>query len=54
VQLKRRPQLDQDTVESGVDLIDRVERSAIENCGPSTALDRALLLIGRQHGAESR
>ena len=54
MQLKRRPQLDQDTVESGVDLIDRVERFAVEKCGPPTPLDRALLLIGRQHGAESR
>lgn len=53
-QLKPRATLDQDAVESGVDLIDRVERRVVQSCGPPSAVDRALLLIGRQHGAESR
>ncbi len=52
--LKPRVTLDQDAVELGVDLIDRVERHVVQSCGPPSALDRALLLIGRQHGAESR
>lgn len=53
-QLKPRATLDQDAVESGVDLIDRVERYVVQRCGPPSALDRALLLIGRRPGAESR
>jgi hypothetical protein len=46
--------LDQDTVESGVELIDRVERHVITRCGPPTAIDHALLLIARQHGTDPR
>jgi hypothetical protein len=52
--LKQPTKLDQDTIESGVDLIDRVERHVVERCGPPDALDRALLLIGREHGGDSR
>ena len=43
--------LEHDTIETGVDLIDRIGRLIARNCGPATALDQALVLIGRQHGA---
>lgn len=46
--------LEQDTVEAGVDLIDRLERDIVTRCGPVTALDHALALIGRRHEAEVR
>jgi Flp pilus assembly protein TadD len=49
-QLKPPAILEQDTVESGVDLIDRIERLVVQSCGPPTALDQALVLIGHQHG----
>jgi tetratricopeptide (TPR) repeat protein len=52
--LRRSPTLDQDTIEAGVDLIDRTERDAIASCGSSTAVDRALVLIAKQHGAASQ
>ena len=48
--MQRSLALDQDTIESGVDLIERAERIAVTACGPATALDQALLLIARQHG----
>jgi len=42
-----------DLVDEGVDLIYRIERSIELRCStPITALDRALLLIGRRHGFE--
>ena len=50
-QLKLQSALEQDTVESGVDLIDRVERLVVQKCGPATTLDQALVLIGRRHGS---
>lgn len=53
-ELKRPSSLDQDRIEAGVDLIDRAERSALQRCGPPNTIDRALLLIARQHGADSR
>jgi tetratricopeptide (TPR) repeat protein len=46
--------LDEDTIESGVELIDRIEREVIERCPPATRLDRALVLIGRRHGVDPR
>ena len=46
--------LEQDTIETGVDLIDRIEQLVIQWCGPPTALDQALSLIGRQHRAEAQ
>ena len=51
---RRSVTLDQDTIEMGIDLIDGVERAAVRLCGSATADDRALLLIARQHGAESQ
>jgi tetratricopeptide (TPR) repeat protein len=44
--------LDADTIETGVELIDRLERAVIERCPPSTLRDRALVLIGRRHGVD--
>ena len=52
--LQRSVPLDQDSVESGMDLIDRAERAAVGACGAATAVDQALLLIARQHGASSQ
>ena len=49
-QWQRSAILEQDTVETGADLIDRIERQVTGRCGVPTAFDRALLLIGRQHG----
>jgi tetratricopeptide (TPR) repeat protein len=42
--------IDQDSLESALDLIARVESTVIGPCGPATATDQALLLIARQHG----
>jgi tetratricopeptide (TPR) repeat protein len=53
-QLKTAGTLEQDTIEAGVDLCDRIAREASATCGPPTAFDRALILIGRQHGGDSR
>jgi Flp pilus assembly protein TadD len=52
-QLKPRT-LDQDIVEMGTDLVDRIARLVVQRCGPPTTLDQALVLIGRQHGAQTR
>jgi hypothetical protein len=49
--LGRSAPLDQDTIEAGIDLIDRAESAAVASCGPASAVDRALLLIAGQHGA---
>ena len=46
--------LEQDTVETGVDLIDRIEQQVVQRCGPPTPVDQALVLIGRQHRTEAR
>jgi Flp pilus assembly protein TadD len=46
--------LEQDVVEMGADLVDRIERLVLQRCGMPRTLDRALVLIGRQHGAEAR
>ena len=51
-QLQRASTLDQDTLEAGVDLVDRVARQVVVSCLPPTPLDRALVLIGHQHGGE--
>ena len=50
-QLTRSRTLEQDTVERGLDLIDREERELARSCGAQTARDQALTLIGRRHGA---
>ena len=53
-QLNRSAILEQDAIENGVDLIDRMVRHATRRCGPARALDQALVLIGRKHGADAR
>lgn len=53
-ELKPSAILGQDTIEGGVDLIDRIERRVVQTCGPPTALDQALALIGRKYGADAR
>jgi tetratricopeptide (TPR) repeat protein len=53
-QLQRSSTLDQDTIESGVDLIERAERIAVTSCGPASTFDQALLLIASQHGEAPR
>jgi tetratricopeptide (TPR) repeat protein len=52
--LKPAAALDQDTIEAGVDLIDRMARDVVQRCGPASARDRALVLIGRQHAGDSK
>lgn len=49
-----RSVLDQDTIETGVDLIERVARLIVQHCNAPTPRDRALLLIGRQHGGDTK
>ena len=51
-QLTHSAVLEQDTVETGVDLVDRLEHDLVSRCDPSTTLDRALALIGRRHDAD--
>jgi tetratricopeptide (TPR) repeat protein len=46
--------LEQDTIESGVELIDRVEREVVQHCPPPALRDRALMLIGPHHGVDAR
>jgi Flp pilus assembly protein TadD len=49
--LKRPGIMEQDTIEAGASLIDRIARMVTERCGVPTAFDRALVLIARRHGA---
>lgn len=44
----------QDTSEAGVELIDRIVRHVVQTCGEPTALDEALILIGRRHGVDAQ
>jgi tetratricopeptide (TPR) repeat protein len=53
-QLKRTRLLEQEAVEAGTDLIDRVERHVTAQCGPPTVPDQALVLIGRLHGVAAQ
>jgi thioredoxin-like negative regulator of GroEL len=53
-QLRRPAALDQDTIETGVDLIGRVEQEVLKHCGSPTPVDQALVLIARQHAVDSR
>jgi tetratricopeptide (TPR) repeat protein len=41
-----------DSIETSVDLVYRIERQAVDSCGPPSPRDRALLLIGRRHEAD--
>jgi tetratricopeptide (TPR) repeat protein len=49
-----RPQgtLDQDMVEAGIDLLDRIERHISTACGPPSVEDEAVALIAQQHVSE--
>ncbi len=53
-QLSSPGAVEQDTVEAGVDLFERVGQEIAARCGPATALDQALVLIGRRHQAEAK
>ena len=46
----RTPALEQDVIESGVDLVNRIATHVSRTCGPPAARDRALTLIGRGTG----
>lgn len=52
--LKPSGGLDQDVIESGVDLFDRIAQHLSTHCPPLTARDEALALIARQHATESK
>ena len=52
--LKTPAAFEPDTIELGVDLVDRIQQWTTRQCGPATVLDRALMLIGHRHrGRES-
>ena len=42
-----------DTVEDGLDLVNRVQQAVIRTCAASSPLDEALTRIGRRHGLNS-
>lgn len=46
--LRRSP----DTIETGFELVYRIEQQTVDDCGQASLLDRALLIIGRRHDAE--
>jgi len=52
--LTAQPSVDQEAIENGFDVIARIERTVLKTCGPATPVDRALSLIGRQHGGDPR
>jgi tetratricopeptide (TPR) repeat protein len=52
--LKPGARLDQDTIEAGVELIDRIARQVAQACGTPTPRDRALTLIAREHAGDTR
>jgi tetratricopeptide (TPR) repeat protein len=52
--LKRSGPLEEDTIESGLELVDRIERAVVQACPPPSPRDRALLLIGQHHGVDQR
>jgi hypothetical protein len=53
-QLQSQPVVEQETLESAFDLIDRIERDALRACSPPTTLDKALAIIASQHGGASK
>lgn len=53
LEVRNRPRSAPAAIDDGLDLVVRAERAAAASCGPpTTALDRALLLIGRQRVLE--
>lgn len=53
-QLKPPAVLDQDAIEAGVDLLDRIEKHLSTTCPPLGARDQALVLMARSHATESK
>ena len=53
-QLRPSAALDQDVIEAGVDLFDRIEQHLSKRCLPLTVHDQALALIARSHATESK
>jgi Flp pilus assembly protein TadD len=53
-QLQQRAPVDQDLIEAGVGLFDRIERHLAVACAPMTARDEALASIARRAVGESR
>jgi tetratricopeptide (TPR) repeat protein len=43
-----------ETVDAAIDLVYRIEQEIATACPPSMPMDRALMLIGRRHGADAR
>jgi tetratricopeptide (TPR) repeat protein len=43
-----------DLIESGVDMLGRVEKQIGRRCGPVEAIDQSLVLIARRHGLEDQ
>ncbi len=41
-----------DSIETGLNVIYRIEQQTVAACGPASATDRALVLIGRRHEAD--
>jgi tetratricopeptide (TPR) repeat protein len=52
--LQTSPVLDQDVIETGVDLIGRIEQYLARACPPSTPRDQALALIAGSHATPSK
>jgi Tfp pilus assembly protein PilF len=48
-ELEHTSSLDQDTIEAGVDLVDRIARRIVSVCEAPAPRDRAMILIGREH-----
>jgi Flp pilus assembly protein TadD len=51
-QLQGRPPIGEDGIEAGVDLVARAAGRIVERCPNPTPFDRALVLIGREHGTK--
>lgn len=45
---------DPELLAAGADVVFRIEETTSQTCGEPTALDEALLLVGRKHGASER
>ncbi|HYM22065.1 MAG TPA: hypothetical protein VEU08_02615, partial [Vicinamibacterales bacterium] len=45
-----RPPIDEDGIEAGVDVVARAAHRIVDRCPDPTPADRALVLIGREHG----
>jgi Flp pilus assembly protein TadD len=53
--ISQRPTpVDQDSLESTLDLLARMASDVVAQCGPATAMDEALILIARQHGIAAK